>query len=257
MVEEEAQDSEGTTGLAERYAGLGALRAVLDPNDEAGWKNQLIDAMQWSALAPHADCGRRLLDVGCGTGRFARRLSALGVDYTGVDASSAMISMAKRATPELAERFSIADGHQLPFAGGEFDTCLTCYVLQYLVHTDRAPVFAAEIHKVLGSGGKLLAVEQVSYSGRRSGTVSCPSTEADYETILGAGFRVVDVTRIRCSYFGRPTRWLLNNAERAPRVSSKLMKLAARREIRRARNAPASLRSQADYFDVLIVAEAR
>ena len=168
-----------------------------------------------------------------------------------------MISRARHATPELAERFSIADGGQLPFTGGEFDVCLTCYVLQYLVHTDRAPVFAAEIRRVLGAGGQLLAIEQVSYSGKSSGTVPCPSAQADYETILGTRFKVVETTRIRCSYFGRPTRWLLENAQRAPRISSKLMKRAARREMRRAANAPASLRSKAEYFDLLIVAEAR
>jgi SAM-dependent methyltransferase len=257
MVEEEAQDSEGTTGLAERYAGLGSLRAVLDPNDKAGWKNQLIDAMQWSALAPYADGGCRLLDVGCGTGRFAKRLAALGVDYTGVDASQAMVAKARQTNPDLAERFSVADACHLPFTDGEFDTCLTCYVLQHLMHAERAAAFAAEIHRVLGAGGKLLAIEQVSYSGRSSGTVPYPSCEADYVTTLGAGFRVVGMTRIRCSFFGRPTRWLLNNAQRAPRVSSRLMEHAARREIRRATNAPASLRSKAEYFDLLIVAEAR
>ena len=251
------RELEGTTrALAEWCAGLGTLRAVLDPNDEAGWKNRLIDAMQWTALAPYSDGDCRMLDVGCGTGRFAKRLAVLGVDYTGIDSSPAMIARAREDNPELAERFSIADACRLPFTDGEFDTCLTSGVLQYFMHTERAAAFAAETHRVLGAGGRLLAMEQLSYSGRSSGTVSHPSTEADYTTTLGAEFRVVDVTRIRCSFFSRPTRWLLDNAERTPRVSSKLMNLAARREIRRARNASASLRSEAEYFDVLIVAEA-
>jgi len=253
----EAQDSEGTSGLWERHAGLGSLRAVLDPNDVAGWKNQLIDAMQWLALAPYVDGGCQLLDVGCGTGRFARRLAARGVRYTGIDASPAMVARAKQATPELAERFSIADACQLPFADGEFDSGLTCGVLACLMHTEGAPAFAAEIRRVLGAGGRLLAIEQVSYSGRSSGTVSYSSTEADYVSTLGAGFRIVAMTRIRCSYFGRPTRWLLNNAPRAPRVSSKLMEYAARSEIRRARTASASLCRKAEYFDLLIAAVAR
>lgn len=255
-MRDQERDSEGTVELWERHAGLGSLRAVLDPNDEAGWKNQLIDAMQWSALAPYADGGYRLLDVGCRTGRFAKRLAALGVDYTGVDASAAMVARAKQANPELAERFSIADACQLPFTDGEFDACLICGVMQYLMHTEGAPAFTAEIHRVLGTGGKLLAIEQVSYSGRSSGAVPYPSSEADYVTTLGRGFRVVDMTRIRCSFFGRPTRWLLNSAQRAPRVSSRLMECAARREIRRARNAPASRCRRAEYFDLLIIAEA-
>jgi len=49
----------------------------------------------------------------------------------------------------------------------------------------------------------------------------------------------------------------LNNAQRAPRISSELMKRTARSEIRRATNASTSLRSQAEYFELLIVAEAR
>src|SRR5665647_3147246 len=179
-----------------------------------------------------------------------------GVDYTGADASAAMVARAKQANPELAERFSIADARQLPFTDGEFDACLICGVMQYLMHTEGAPASTAEIHRVLGTGGKLLAIEQVSYSGRSSGAVPYPSSEADYVTTLGRGFRVVDMTRIRCSFFGRPTRWLLNSAQRAPRVSSRLMECAARREIRRARNAPASRCRRAEYFDLLIIAEA-
>jgi len=257
MVEENAQGIDDTRRIWDRHAGLDPLRAVLDPNDENGWKNRLIDAMHWQALAPLLDGADRLLDVGAGTGRFARRFVALGVDYTGVDDSPPMVAKARQTNPDLADRFSVADACHLPFGDGEYDSCLTCYVVQHLMHTEQAPAMVAEFHRVLGPGGKLLAIEQVSYSGRSSGTVPFPSSEADYVTTLGAEFRVVGMTRIRCSFFGRPTRWLLNNAQRAPRVSSTLMEHAARREIRRARNAPAMLRRKAEYFDLLIAAEAR
>src|ERR1700737_3616962 len=78
------------------YAELGALRAVIDPNDSQGFKNQLIDQIQWSLLRRKLAGSKRILDFGCGTGRFAFRIHRfIGAAYAGIDRSTTMIRVAK------------------------------------------------------------------------------------------------------------------------------------------------------------------
>ena len=39
--------------------------------------------------------GRRVLDAGCGDGRYSRKFNSLGADVTGIDGSSEMLSIAR------------------------------------------------------------------------------------------------------------------------------------------------------------------
>lgn len=45
--------------------------------------------------------GSRVLDAGCGTGRVAIRLAALGFDVTGLDADESMLNVARKQAPTL------------------------------------------------------------------------------------------------------------------------------------------------------------
>ena len=77
-------------------AGVG-LQSVIDPGDRSGRKNALIDRVQWDHhIEPWARSRRNVLDFGCGIGRFAQRLSSLGISYCGTDTSEAMIEAARR-----------------------------------------------------------------------------------------------------------------------------------------------------------------
>jgi ubiquinone/menaquinone biosynthesis C-methylase UbiE len=63
--------------------------------------------------------GRPTLDLGCGEGRFARELKALGHSVVGVDGSEMLVAAAREADPEL--ELQLADAAALPFSDGEFD----------------------------------------------------------------------------------------------------------------------------------------
>ena len=85
---------------------------------------------QW-ALAPEWFAGKRVLDVGCGAGRFAEVALSLGATVTAVDLSNAVdacwrnLKRHPRLTPAQA---SIYD---LPFAKGSFDAVYCFGVLQH------------------------------------------------------------------------------------------------------------------------------
>jgi ubiquinone/menaquinone biosynthesis C-methylase UbiE len=85
-----------------------------------------------TALAPAA--GRRVLDVGTGTGRAAIGLAKAGATVTGVDASSEMLEVARARANEANVRvdFAPGDAHALPFTDRSFDAAIS---LRVLMHT--------------------------------------------------------------------------------------------------------------------------
>jgi SAM-dependent methyltransferase len=92
----------------------------------------------------------RLLEVGCGAGRFLRalRLARPGLRLTGVDISRPALARLAEEAPEIETR--PVEGEVLPAADGEFDAVLALDVLEHLYEPDR---MLAEIHRVLAPGG--------------------------------------------------------------------------------------------------------
>lgn len=78
--------------------------------------------------------GRRILDVGTGTGRAAIALAKRGAVVTGVDASAEMLEVAARRAEEAHTRVSFVrgDAHRLDFPDRAFDA-VVC--LRVLMHT--------------------------------------------------------------------------------------------------------------------------
>jgi ubiquinone/menaquinone biosynthesis C-methylase UbiE len=78
--------------------------------------------------------GRRILDVGTGTGRAAIALAKRGAIVTGVDASEEMLDVARRRAQEALVQVTFArgDAHRLNFPDRAFDA-VVC--LRVLMHT--------------------------------------------------------------------------------------------------------------------------
>src|SRR6266480_5108768 len=124
---------------------FGARAATYDqlrPADE-NWREVCEALIREGDLA-----GRRVLDVGCGTGKFVAALSDRAKVW-GVDASLEMLEVARARAPRV--RFKQASAEALPFKDGWFE-CVTMWLVVHLV--DRARV-VAEIQRVLGSGGRI------------------------------------------------------------------------------------------------------
>jgi SAM-dependent methyltransferase len=92
----------------------------------------------------------RTLDLGCGEGRFARDLAALGYDVVGVDRSPTMPAAAREAAPE--RELHLADASSLPFRDASFRLVVAFMSLQDLDDVDGALCEAA---RVLVPGGRL------------------------------------------------------------------------------------------------------
>lgn len=112
----------------------------------------------------------RVLDFGCGFGRFTSDLAELVSEgATGVDATPTLIETARdRATSERVE-FVHARG-QLPFPDDHFDAVWIAYVLIHVVGENKRKT-AAELTRVLKPGGLLFMTEGVTTW--RKGSAHC------------------------------------------------------------------------------------
>lgn len=86
-------------------------------------------------LRPKA--GARILDIGCGTGWFTRRLARDGYRVTGVDIDAAMVAYA-RAHRAKTEDCLVGNAADLPFVSRAFDCCLSVTALCFVPDEARA-----------------------------------------------------------------------------------------------------------------------
>lgn len=96
--------------------------------------------------------GERVLDVGCGEGRFTAALLGAGADVVGVDVAEEPLRRARMTHPELDLQV-IPEQGPWPFADARFDVVWAGETIEHLI--DTAGWFS-EARRVLRPGGSLL-----------------------------------------------------------------------------------------------------
>ncbi len=117
--------------------------------------------------------GRRMLDVGCGTGRMTRFLASSGArEVTGVDFSETTVSAAREETLGLTEswtkqaRFNTADVLKgFSHLDAKFDDVLVLGCLSVACQTaDDLQLAFRNIARAVSSGGRVLVLEPIHRS---------------------------------------------------------------------------------------------
>jgi SAM-dependent methyltransferase len=165
--------------------------------------------------------GRRVLDIGCGTGRFLAQLSEKAKAW-GVDASPEMLEVARTRAGSAGLKLGRAE--ELPFKDGWFERA-TMWLVAHLVDRPRA---FAEAARVLEPGGHFaVATFDPSYFDEFWLNELFPSMEAadrarfptaDELTAALAAFE--EVRLIRLSQTGSLTREVALDRIRGKHIST-------------------------------------
>lgn len=118
-------------------------------SDVEKFTKDFFDAMQFNPR------GKRMLDIGCGTGRMTRAFDDMFGEAYGVDFSEEMIH---RGTELNKDKVNLAlyvnNGRDLKLFGDEFfDFCFSYTVFQHIAEIDILVSYISEIARVLKPGG--------------------------------------------------------------------------------------------------------
>ncbi len=96
--------------------------------------------------------GQKVLDIGCGNGRFFNFVKGKA-SYFGIDSSIELIKIAKNKYPEAT--FQVANGLALPFPDNYFDKVYCLAVFQHIPSQKLREQFLKEAKRVLKPKGLL------------------------------------------------------------------------------------------------------
>jgi 2-polyprenyl-3-methyl-5-hydroxy-6-metoxy-1,4-benzoquinol methylase len=115
----------------------------LEPSDFALRRRFLLDRVR---------SGERVLDVGCGEGRFAVELAHAGADVVGIDVAEEPLRRARARHPELDLRLVDGEG-PWELEDASFDVVWAGEVIEHVADT---AAWLSQVRRVLRSGGSLL-----------------------------------------------------------------------------------------------------
>lgn len=101
-------------------------------------------------LAGYPMRGRRLLDAGCGTGRFSARAASMGAGVVALDIGPSLLSQVVRKCPAIP---ACGDVTSLPFRDDSFDVVVSSECIEHTPTPERA---VRELVRVLRPGGRLV-----------------------------------------------------------------------------------------------------
>jgi SAM-dependent methyltransferase len=133
---------------------------------EAFWADAPRDPEPWAfaerraLLVGEVEPGERVLDLGCGAGRFLAVVREAGAEAVGVELAEAAAERARENVPGADVRLVGADG-SLPLGHGEVDLVWCSEVLE---HVPDVADLLLEVRRVLRRGGRLLLT--VPFHGR-------------------------------------------------------------------------------------------
>lgn len=126
--------------------------------DQGDFSRQYVLDLPMLARVELAGPGNAL-DVGCGEGRFCRKLKTMGVTIVGLDPVPAMIETARQKDED--GEYTLGFAEQLPFADESFDL-----VVSYLslIDIDDPALAISEMVRVLKPNGRILIANLSSFS---------------------------------------------------------------------------------------------
>lgn len=183
--------------------------ATLAPHNLGGRKSEYVAAVFDTALLdPLVQGGTHqiVLDFGCGTGIFMRKVAAIAREVVGMDISAGMLEQAASVCRGLTNvRLMHTDGHSAQLPDRYVDVVVTREVLCYVPDAELRGVLA-ELRRVTRPGGRFLWLEQASENPYWQRHPSAPnlvkrSPHAIRKAAGDAGWELLDERVVRTPRF--------------------------------------------------------
>jgi SAM-dependent methyltransferase len=135
-------------------------------------KDGLSSAPEWPTLQPMLGnlSGRKLLDLGCGYGYFARWACTSGAkSVRAIDISERMLSRAREFDTDASITYAVQDLEVLSLTGAEYDVVYSSLTLHYIHDLER---LFHEIYNALPAGGGkfVFSVEHPIFTAPKAAT---------------------------------------------------------------------------------------
>jgi 2-polyprenyl-3-methyl-5-hydroxy-6-metoxy-1,4-benzoquinol methylase len=106
-------------------------------------------------MIPNDLLGKRIIDIGCGEGRWSRLMAEKGAIVTGIDSSQEMIEIAKQRSQQFKERIELLniDINHLINIDKRFDFAFSCYTFNNISRLNN--IFQV-LNKIINNNGELL-----------------------------------------------------------------------------------------------------
>ncbi len=116
-------------------------------------QNFFNDKIDWPAVKTLIGNvkGKKVLDVGCGSGIYSRVLQKEGAIVSGIDISRALLKIARKECPNI--EFRLADASKIPYKNSTFDIAYGSLMMHYIKDWHKP---LKEICRVLKPGGKFI-----------------------------------------------------------------------------------------------------
>ena len=119
--------------------------------------------------------GRRVLEVACGTGYWTQFLAPATTQVLAVDASAAVLRVARSRIVQPHVRFVQGDAYRLPVRGADFDGAFAGFWFSH-VPLARVAEFLEGLHRALAPGAKVVLIDNRYVEGN-----STPIADQDAE----------------------------------------------------------------------------
>ena len=217
---------------AQRFAREGHGLAAVCSYGMPEFYNRAIHLEQRLALHPwlKVTAGSRVLDVGCGVGRWSRQLARRGALVTGVDLSPTMIAEAQRRAQsdgvDRRCRFRVQDLSELALSS-QFDIVLAVTVLQHILDPVNLHAAVTAMARHLAPRGRMVVLEAApdrDVSSCDTSVFRARHRGVYLELFRRCGLRVTALTGVDPAPFR--TRLLPHVRKLSPRLTGPLLALA-------------------------------